>query len=135
MDERSCYTDRYIQKVLRFVLHLKSSFWYKNPPSDSSLTVVGEIRMHVSGHRSCWTLHLQVLLLGFSGLQEGGCWYQAICFCRETIQSSEKVTPVSSLLIVFSLSTLMIMKVLLQLKQFSNVAHKFNATLVYTIHA
>ena len=28
-DERSCYTDRCIKEVLRFVLHLKGSFQYK----------------------------------------------------------------------------------------------------------
>ena len=65
-DERTCYTDRCIQEVLRFALHLKSSFWYKSPASDSSLNVVGEIRMHISDHRSCRTLRLQGLLLSLA---------------------------------------------------------------------
>ena len=36
VDEKSCYMDRCIQKVLRFALHLKSSFGYKNSASDSN---------------------------------------------------------------------------------------------------
>ena len=52
-DERSCYMDICIQEELRFALHLKGSFRYKNPASDSSLNLVGEIRMYVSTHRSC----------------------------------------------------------------------------------
>ena len=65
-DERSCYTDRCIQEVLRFALHLKSSFPYKNPASDSSLNVAGEIRMHISAHGSCQTLHLHGLSLNLA---------------------------------------------------------------------
>ena len=61
-DERSSYTDRCIQEVLMFALHLKSSFQYKNSASDSNLNVVGEIRMHGSAHHeSCRTLRLQGL--------------------------------------------------------------------------
>ena len=56
VDERSCYIDRCVQKILRFVLHLKSSFQYKNSGSDSNLNVVHEIRMHCSAHGSCQTL-------------------------------------------------------------------------------
>ena len=65
-DEKSCYTDRCIQEVLRFALHLKSSFRYKNPALNSSLNVVGEIRMHVSAHGSCRTLCLQGLPLSLA---------------------------------------------------------------------
>ena len=65
-DERSCYTDRCIQEVLRLALHLKSKFRYKNPASNSSLNVVGEIRVHVSAHRSCRTLRLQGLPLSLA---------------------------------------------------------------------
>ena len=65
-DERSCYTDRCIQEVLRFSLHLKSKLQYKNPASDSSLNLVGEIRMHVSSHGSCQTLRWQGLPLSLA---------------------------------------------------------------------
>ena len=66
VDKRSCYKDRCIQKILRFALHLKCSFQYKNSGSDSNLNVVSEVKMHGSADGSCQTLCLQGLPLSLA---------------------------------------------------------------------
>ena len=91
MSERSCYTDRCIQEVLRFALHLKSSFWYKNSASDSNLNVVHQIRMHGSAHR----------LLGYQAEQA-----QSKCGWISALQSSGLRVGVKNLLFFFLIDKL-----------------------------